>query len=50
MKGLVASDVKLIKMMDKSLEVGTSSIIPVGITKERKYIKKRFQCGNKRAV
>ena len=35
MKGLVAADVKLIKMMDKSLEVGTSNIIPVGITKER---------------
>ena len=35
MKGLVAADVKLIKMMDKSLEVGTSNIIPAGITKER---------------
>lgn len=36
MNGLVVSDVKLIKMMDKTLETGASSIIPAYITKERR--------------
>lgn len=40
MKGLIAADVKLVKMMDKSLETGASDIIPVYISKERKYIRK----------
>lgn len=31
MKGLIASDIKLVKMMDKSLETGGSNIIPAYI-------------------
>ncbi len=31
MKGLIASDVKLVKMMDKSLDTGSSNIIPAYI-------------------
>lgn len=31
MKGFIASDVKLVKMMDKSLETGSSDVIPAYI-------------------
>ena len=34
MKGLVLADVKVIKMMDKTLEQGSSSIIPVYLGKD----------------
>lgn len=33
MKGLILADIKVIKMMDKNLETGSSSIIPVTINK-----------------
>ena len=33
MKGLILADVKVIRMQDKNLDVGTSKIIPAGITK-----------------
>lgn len=35
MDGLIAADVKLIKMMDKSLETGASSIVHAHITTNR---------------
>jgi len=35
MKGLLVADVKLIKMMDKTLETGGSDIIPAYISKNR---------------
>ena len=34
MKGLVVADVKLIKMLDNTLETGTSNLVPVTLTKE----------------
>ena len=33
MKGLILSDIKVIKMMDNSLDTGSSSIIPVALNK-----------------
>ena len=44
MNGLVVSNIKLIKMMDKTLEYGSSSIIPAYITKERRNFRKRLKC------
>ena len=42
MKGLLVADVKLIKMMDNSLEVGSSDVVPAYITKERWYIRAKI--------
>lgn len=44
MKGLLVSDVKLIKMMDKKLETGQSDIVPAYISKERKCIRNKVKC------
>ncbi len=38
MNGLLTADVKLIRMMDKSLETGASSIVPAYITSKRRNI------------
>ena len=41
MKGLILADIKVIKMMDKSMEKGASNIIPVYIDKEGNISKNR---------
>lgn len=41
MKGLIASDVKLVKMMDKSLDTGNSNIIPAYIKNDGSLSKQR---------
>lgn len=41
MNGLIVADVKIIKMMDKSLEKGSSNIVPVYIDKEGNISKNR---------
>lgn len=41
MKGLIASDVKLVKMMDKSLDTGSSNIIPAYIKNDGSLSKQR---------
>lgn len=40
MKGLVLADVKVVKMMDKSIESGYSDIVPVYIGKDEEISKK----------
>ena len=41
MKGLILADIKVIKMMDKTLDKGTSNIVPVYIDKEGNISKNR---------
>ena len=41
MKGLILADVKVIKMMDKTLEQGSSSLIPAYITKDGEVSKSK---------
>ena len=41
MKGLILSDIKVIKMMDNSLDTGSSSIIPVALDKSGNISKLR---------
>lgn len=41
MKGLILADVKIIKMMDKTLETGASKLIPAYITKDGKISEKK---------
>lgn len=41
MKGLVVADVKLIKMLDNTLETGASNLVPVTLTKDGEISEKR---------
>lgn len=50
MKGLLVADVKLIKMMDKTLDTGSSSIVPACITKDRKNNRKQIKRSIKRTI
>lgn len=43
MNGLITADVKLIKMMDKSLETGASNIVPAYITSKRRNIRVKIK-------
>ena len=47
MKGLVLADVKVIKMMDKSLETGYSSLVPVYVGKDDKISEKSSSTATK---
>ena len=47
MKGLLVADVKLIKMMDKSLEDGSSDIVPAYISKDGKISEKKSSVASK---
>ncbi len=47
MKGLVLADVKVVKMMDKSLEKGYSDLVPVYIDKDEKVSEKNSSSATK---
>ena len=50
MNGLIAADVKLIKMMDKSLETGASNLVPAYITSKRRNIRSKVKCSQQRWI
>ena len=47
MQGLILADVKVVKMMDKTLEKGSSSIIPAYIDKDGNLSNSRSNCVSK---
>lgn len=50
MKGLLVADVKLIKMMDNSLESGYSNLVPAYIKGDRNNFREKVKYSNKGAI